>query len=134
MKQREKDFLAWKLYLFWIYINYLLTFDQQLREHLFQVLQEKKIIFRSVVELHTCWQGMTISQLSHYVLTSDEQASLIYCYSQSKSNSHIKWSATSGSALSDFGLHQLWQRKVKRNPAEGNYRETFHEGLQSSPF
>lgn len=47
MKQRERDFLPGKLYLLRVYTNYLLTFDQQLLEHLFQVLQEKKIIFKS---------------------------------------------------------------------------------------
>lgn len=66
LKQRERDFLPWKLYLF--YTNYLLTFDQQLLEHLFQVLQEKKIIFKSAVEVRTRWQGMTISHFSHYAL------------------------------------------------------------------
>lgn len=47
MKQRERDFLPGKLYLLRVHTNHLLTFDQQLLEHLFQVLQEKEIIFKS---------------------------------------------------------------------------------------
>lgn len=133
LKQRKRDFLPWKLYLFWIYTNYLLTFDQQLLEHLFQVLQEKKIILKSAVEVHTRWQGMTISHFSHYVLGLKNKRLSIISLQAKQANVSNKV-PHQPSALSDYGLHQLRQREVKRNPAEENCRETSWQGLQSSPF
>lgn len=87
LKQRERDFLPWKLHLFWIYTNYLLTFDQQLLEHLFQVLQEKKIIFKSTGEVRTRWQGMT-SFFRYALILKDQFLSSIV--TQSKASWHIK--------------------------------------------
>lgn len=120
LKQRERDFLPWKLHLFWIYTNYLLTFDQQLLEHLFQVLQEKKIIFKSTGEVRTRWQGMTSFFRYALILKNQFLSSIV---TQSKASWHIRV-PHQPRALPDYGLRQLGRRNVKRNPAEENCRET----------